>query len=1607
MQTNIKRRNWGWKALGPIFLLIILLPVFTRAQAPVADFSADVVSGCSPVSVSFKDLSTNNPTSWSWDFGNGTSSIKNPTVTYITPGVYNVKLTVTNSSGSATATKDSYITVYALPSVSFTATDTAGCAPLNAKFVDLLSAAGSGTITQWDWNFGDGSTSTEQNPNHTYTASGAFGVFLKVTNSNGCSQVASKSKFIKVSSTPKADFVPAVPLYCSFPVTVSFNNTTAGASNISYTWVFDDGKISNVVSPLRDYASAGSYSAILVAKTQAGCTDSIKKLFTLQPKSVSFSGPDSICVSAPGTYTITSNPTPSAISWDMGDGTKYSTPVANHVYKAAGTYNVKLIYSFTGCTDTVSKTVVVDPLPLVNFTSLDTVSCKAPLAVNFIEQSAGALKWQWNFGDSATSVNQNPSHIYNAPGKYTVSLTATDRNGCTGTKEKTAFIKIVSPSATITNLPANGCIPFTYSPTYSITSVDGVSSYFWNFGDGFTSTAPQPSHIYPSTGSYTITLAYTTTGGCKDTVTVSNGVMVGDKTSLDFTVDTTKICSSHLVYFAPVVNAAISSYLWNFGDNSTSTQQNPSHHYTDSGYYSVTLSVNVGGCVSSIKKDSIIRINVAIAKFDFVKSCTQRDSVAFFNTSLNATSVKWNFGDGGTSTNTNQTHIFKAPGNYLVTLIAYNGNCSDTIVKTVPIWFGKPTVTTSATAVCRGGQATISFKHPSPSYVTSYSWNFTGNPNDGFVTTSDSSISWSFNKNGTYGVLAYSLDAFGCTDTVRISKFINVTGPTARFGADHINGCAGTTINFIDSTLSDSARTIKEWTWNFGDSTTKTYTSFPFVHKYDSAGAFNVHLKVTDNAGCTDSIQKPALISLSQGKANFSLVDSFSCVGSSISFINQSAGDNLNYKWEFGDASSSILQNPTHIYASTGVYPVKLVIYAANGCTDSLTKPNYVIINNPKAKIGVSDSVAGCPPAELKFYDSSFYARSWNWTFDDGNMSSAQNPVNVFFLAGSYNVQLIVTSAGGCMDTAYKKIVITGPTGKLTYSPLQGCSPLPVAYKINSIAGAQKYTWDFGDGITTNTTDSAETHSYQTLGKYLPKVLVKDTRGCVVPYEGTDTIYVEKLKPTFGASGRNFCDTGTVVFTDSTVTIAAVTRTWYFGDGTTSNADNPVHQYRSPGTYSVKLVIKSSLGCTDSVSYPALIKVVKSPVASIVGSDSICSGAINFSALLSADTSKVTSWTWSFGNGNTSTLQTPPTQIFSAGTFANKLTLVNSSGCSSTVIKPLTVLANPVLQSTPDTTICEATKASLIASGGSSYAWSSTNPASLSCTTCSNPVVSPLVNSQYYIKATAVNGCFAYDTINVSVLKKYTLSATSGFNVCMGSSVQFKASGAPAYMWSPSTGLSAVNIPNPLATPLITTRYKVVGYDSLGCFTDSVIVTANVFNYPTVNIGPDISTTVGNVITLNPTVSSDVVTYSWSPTVDLSCSNCGSPTFVTRENRTYVLKVTNIGGCSASDTINIIVTCNGSSVFIPNTFSPNADGENDVFYPRGKGIYTIAAFRIFNRWGEVVFDKRNVAPNDASAGWNGTYKGRLAESGVYTYYIEVICNNNQLLKYLGNINLIQ
>ncbi|RYY00155.1 MAG: gliding motility-associated C-terminal domain-containing protein, partial [Gammaproteobacteria bacterium] len=211
--------------------------------------------------------------------------------------------------------------------------------------------------------------------------------------------------------------------------------------------------------------------------------------------------------------------------------------------------------------------------------------------------------------------------------------------------------------------------------------------------------------------------------------------------------------------------------------------------------------------------------------------------------------------------------------------------------------------------------------------------------------------------------------------------------------------------------------------------------------------------------------------------------------------------------------------------------------------------------------------------------------------------------------------------------------------------------------------------------------------------------------------------------------------------------------------------------------------------------------------------------------------------------------------------------------------------------------------------------------------------------------------------------------------------------GADKYTWIPSTAVANPAIGSTTANPAVTTLYKVVATDNYNCFIDTGYVNIKVWPYPAVDAGTDKTVSIGTALTLQPVYSSDITQYQWSnPMQTLSCTTCPAPTVQTKgEKNTYKIRVVNEGGCEATDEITIYTICNGGNLFIPNTFSPNTDGKNDRFYPRGKGLNQIKSLRIYNRWGEVVFTVTNFTANDPSVGWDGTFKGSPLPPDVYVY----------------------
>ncbi|MEN6609749.1 MAG: PKD domain-containing protein [Methanoregulaceae archaeon] len=432
----------------------------TSVSIPVSYFYADVTSGTVSLTVQFTDSSTNTPTAWYWSFGDGSySSSQNPSHTYTSAGTYTVALTATNSAGSNTLTRTSYITVSSgSPVASFYANDTYGVVPLSVLFTDTST----NSPTSWYWEFGDGNVSTSQDPVYTYVFNGTFTVTLIAINSVG-SNVSTITDYITVyADEPVASFT-VNDTYGYNPLTVQFNDTSSNYPT-SWYWEFGDGYSSYVQNPVHTYTTAGTYTVTFECLNSEG-SDSTEEddyitVIASSGPSASFSA-SKTSGTAPLTiqFTDTSSGDPTSWYWTFGDGSTSTSENPSHTYTEAGSYTVKLLVTNSAGSDTVSQSNFVvaaasatttaantATIPVASF-SADVTSGTNPLTVQFTDTSSNSpAYWYWSFGDGTHSSSQNPSHTFSEAGTYSITMKATNTGG-SNSVTRTNYITVTQPTA--------------------------------------------------------------------------------------------------------------------------------------------------------------------------------------------------------------------------------------------------------------------------------------------------------------------------------------------------------------------------------------------------------------------------------------------------------------------------------------------------------------------------------------------------------------------------------------------------------------------------------------------------------------------------------------------------------------------------------------------------------------------------------------------------------------------------------------------------------------------------------------------------------------------------------------------------------------------------------------------------------------------------------------------------------------------------------------------------------------------------------------------------------------------------------------------------------
>ena len=445
------------------------------------------------------------------------------------------------------------------------------------------------------------------------------------------------------------------------------------------------------------------------------------------------------------------------------------------------------------------------------------------------------------------------------------------------------------------------------------------------------------------------------------------------------------------------------------------------------------------------------------------------------------------------------------------------------------------------------------------------------------------------------------------------------------------------------------------WAWDFGDGNTSTDRNA--THTYAAPGTYSVTLNASNPYGYNISAAT-AISVLDPPVANFSANATVIPTGSAVAFTDASTGNVTAWSWDFGDGNTSTDRNATHTYAAPGLYSVTLNASNPYGYNIS-TRTDYIDVGNPPAAGFTTNVTGGNAPQAVQFTDTTEHTpTSWNWTFGDGETSTDKNPAHTYDTPGTYTVSLTATNAYG-EDTETKTdliTILTAPGASFTENVTEGNAPLAVAFTDASTGNVTAWSWAFGDGNTS--TDRNATHTYAAPGTYSVTLNASNPYGYDL---STQTDLVTVLAPPAASFTQNVTEGNAplaVAFTDaSTGNVTAWA--WDFGDGNTSTDRNPTHTYAAPGTYSVTLNASNAYGY--DLSAATAISVLDPPVANFSANATVIpvGGTVLFT---DASTGDVTGWSWSFGDGATSSLKNPVHTYAAPGTYTVALTASNAYG---------------------------------------------------------------------------------------------------------------------------------------------------------------------------------------------------------------------------------------------------------------------------------------------------------------------------------------------------------
>lgn len=918
-----------------------------------------------------------------------------------------------------------------------------------------------------------------------------------------------------------------------------------------------------------------------------------------------------------------------------------------------GTFVATLTITGPDGSDSASKDIRVYNKPVVDFTT-DVVEGCPPLNVTFTDLSDAGdgtiSKWEWNYNDGTKddfTVPTSPTHSYTSSGEYTPTLIVTNSFGCTSSKPKNKLIKIydkTTPSFLV--FDNYSCsTPHTVN-VENLSPLGGPFNYIWDFGDG---TAPITdnnafvSHEYTNSGVYVIKLTAVNTPGTCSSSKSTNGtqnVYIGEPQA-DFNLPAQVCVGQGLSIGASADPTGLSNTgRWHFEDTNTTSSGTSAYHvfntpgvwnvsYTSKNSYSLCESTEV------IKSITVIPSPDAEFNLDYADGCQVPHTVTFTNLSTGASSYEWNFGDGTpvmtTVSSAPISHDFTTYGTFAVRLKATNSdNCSDTKVYYY-VRNRKPSVDFdySPQEGCRPLAVKIKAKPVANDPIVQYSYIFS----DGTVHTSNSpDYTHTFTASGSHTIQVSILTLQGCVATseekpVAVSDVCFGTGGGGGGGGgggplDFIRapGCSDRYTFTFENTIPNS--TVISWDFEgtliVTDQNPITYT-FP-----DNLGKkeWIVTANVQENTPGAPIVEYKTGVLIVDEKANYTIDNTDICKNVEVNFKTLGIDSTLikTYTWDFGDSTERLeidneayfTDNLTyhngdtqHIYEDNGVFLTKLIIEDVFSCLDSMEYPVPVAVKGPVAGFELDNNKFCADDFIINLADTSaangttpIISRIWDLGDGSPVLTPAADTTFQYNYTHStfykdYTVTLEIEDAVGCKDSEEKQILSYAPKASFWSRDTLRCEKFDVFFYNNSqaqVSSNNQYTWEYGDGMTSN--GYYGNHTFSSDGKYSIKLKVVDNGGCADSLVKED--FVKLVRPV--ADFDIGSDTSKCVGTFSLPFVSTSTYSksfeWDFGDSESSSTEQieVSHFYEKAGLYNVKLSVTGLDGCTDDTVKQVKIK---------------------------------------------------------------------------------------------------------------------------------------------------------------------------------------------------------------------------------------------------------------------------------------------------------------------------------------------------------------------------------------------------------------------------------